>query len=52
MVGKRKVEKKAGQNDSNGGRRASSLFSATPNLEGERFSSKSMPDDQPTQDDW
>jgi hypothetical protein len=36
MGGKRRVENMAWQNESNGGERASSLFSATPNLEGER----------------
>lgn len=51
MGGKRRVENRARQNESNGGERASSLFSATPNLEGERSSSKSKCDDQTTQED-
>jgi len=50
MGGKRRVEKKAGQKESNGGGRASSLFSAMPNLEGERLPSKSKPGDQLQED--
>jgi hypothetical protein len=51
MEGKRRVENRARQNEPNGGERASSLFSAAPNSEGERSSSKSKTDDQATQED-